>query len=98
MAPDRAFGWIHASQALRKLGRIQEALDNMLAAMDRFPPNATMPYYAACYCARLGRIPEARSWLAKAFEHAESQEARIKLKLRALDEPDLKRVWKEGAM
>ena len=68
----------------------------MLDAMNRFPPNATMPYYAACYYAQLGRITEARGWLEKAFDYAESQEARQKLKLRALDEPDLKPVWQEG--
>ena len=55
-----------------------------------------MPFYAACYGAQLGRIPEAWTWLAKAFEHAESQEIRQKLKLRALDEPDLKPLWQEG--
>jgi len=29
--------------------------------------------------------------------HAKSREIRQKLKLRALDEPDLKPVWQEGA-
>ena len=97
IAPERAFGWLHISHALRKLDRIQEALDNMVDALGRFPPNATMPFYAACYCAQLGKIAEARAWLEKAFANAESQEVRQKLKLRALDEPDLKPVWQGGA-
>lgn len=87
--PGRAFGWIHASHALRKLGRVGEALELICTAMNRFPPNATMPYYAACYSARLGRIAEARNWLAQAFACAESDDARQKLKRRALDEEDL---------
>lgn len=94
MTPDRRFGWVHLAMTLRKLNRIAEARDVLLSALDKFDPNTTFPYFLACYCAQLGQITEARDWLEKAFTNAASEQDKKRVKLRALDDPDLEPIWR----
>lgn len=66
-APDRPQGWIDRSYALHELKRTQEALDQLRPAAERFPDIWTIPYNLGCYCAQLGRLADAETWLRKAL-------------------------------
>ncbi len=48
-----------------------------------------MRYNLASYECKLGRLPEAKAWLEKAFQAGDSRV----LKLMALDDPDLEPLW-----
>ncbi len=90
LAPDDPFGWIHRSYALHELKRTQEAWDRLLPAVEKFPSEWTIPYNLACYACQLGNLPEAKRWLQKALQIEDAS----KLKLMALDDPDLEPLWK----
>jgi tetratricopeptide (TPR) repeat protein len=89
--PDDPLGWVHRSYALHELRRTAEARDNLLRVVDRFPISATMRYNLACYECQLGRLEQAKQWLEKAFALGDAR----KMKLAALDDPDLQPLWKE---
>ena len=95
MTPDRRFGWVHLAMTLRKLDRCTEAKAVLLSVLDRFEANTTFPYYLACYCASLGQTSEAKGWLERAFAQATGNEERKRLKLRALQDPDLEPLWRD---
>ena len=95
MTPDRRFGWVHLAMTLRKLNRVAEARDVLLSVLDKFEPNTTFPYYLACYCANLGDLEAARTWLAKALSTARDEEEAGRIKLRAMNESDLELLWKK---
>lgn len=85
VAPKERQGWIQRSFALHEMKRTQEAFDLLLPAAKLFPKAWPVPYNLACYCAQLGRLKEARQWLEKGSEIGDSK----KVKLMALDDPDL---------
>lgn len=49
-----------------------------------------MRYNLACYECQLGRMEQAKLWLEKAFTLRDPK----KIKLMALDDPDLEPLWK----
>ncbi len=55
-----------------------------------FPDDPIRRYNLACYECQLGRLEQAKNWLGKAFELGDGR----KLKLMALDDPDLEPLWK----
>ncbi len=89
--PDDPLGWVHRSYALHELKQTTEARDNLLHVVDKFPISATMRYNLACYECQLGRLEQAKEWLKKAFALGDAR----KMKLAALDDPDLQPLWKE---
>jgi predicted Zn-dependent protease len=89
MTPERRFGWIHSAHALGKLGRTLEVKDLLLAVVNDFEVNSTMPYHLAQYCARLGQIDQAKQWLGKALLAAAGLEGVERLRKMALEDPDL---------
>ena len=89
LAPKRTSGWINRANTLYWAGRTQEAFDSLLPAVDRFPKVWAIPYDLACYCAQLGKMAEARSWLARAFAIPTSATEKQLVKLTALHDPDL---------
>jgi tetratricopeptide (TPR) repeat protein len=89
--PEDPLGWVHRSYALHELKQTAEARDNLLRVVEKFPDNATMRYNLACYECRLGQLGQARRWLEKSFEIGDPR----KLKLVALDDPDLEPLWKK---
>ncbi len=91
LAPDRPVGWIHRSYALHELKRTQEALDNLIPVLAKFPREHLMRYNLACYTCQLGRLEDAKVWLELAFKIAGNP---AKVKLMALDDPDLEPLWK----
>jgi tetratricopeptide (TPR) repeat protein len=84
-------GWVHRSYSLHELKRTQEAKDNLLRVVDKFPVSATMRYNLACYECQLGNLAEARKWLEKSFRLGN----RDQMKLAALSDLDLKPLWQE---
>ena len=96
LTPERRFGWVHLAFSLHNLNRTGQARRVLLSALDKFEPNSTIPYYLARYCCRLGRLNEAKKWLETAFRHAIDKEEEDRLKLRALEEPDLQPIWKSN--
>jgi len=91
LVPESSLGWVHRSFSLHEMKRIEEARDNLLRVVDKFPQDATMRYNLACYECQLGRLEQARAWLEKAFELGDAK----KRKLMALNDPDLEPLWKE---
>jgi Tfp pilus assembly protein PilF len=89
LAPERVMSWIRHAHALHELKRTQEAFDVLAPMPSRFPKDSTIPYNLACYACQLGRLVEARDWLAQAFRLGDAKE----IKLRALDDPDLAPLW-----
>ncbi len=95
LVPRNVFGWIHRSYALHELKRTSEARDLLLPALKRFPKNETIPYNLACYECQLRNLDAARDWLRRAMKLKNPAE----LKEQALEDPDLKPLWKEiGSM
>ena len=71
--------------------RTAEAEALLLPALEHFPTESTIPYNLACYACVLGRVEEARRLLERAIEV--SGDGGDKVKLAALDDPDLQRLW-----
>ena len=90
-APGRSSGWIHRSYSLHELRRTQEAREQLLPAADRFPKESIIPYNLACYDCQLGRLAEAREWLALAMALGPREE----IVTLALKDVDLKPLWQE---
>ena len=91
LAPEHPFGWLHRSFALHELNRTAEARDNLLTVFDKFPGESILRYNVACYECQLGRLEQAKHWLEKAFKMGNAR----KMKLAALQDPDLEPLWKE---
>jgi predicted Zn-dependent protease len=89
--PDDPLGWVHRSYALHELKRTAEARDNLLRVAEKFPASPTIRYNLACYECQLGNLERAKDWLEKAFALGDAK----KMKLAALDDPDLQPLWKE---
>ena len=89
--PETPFGWIHLAYALHELRRTREAYQVLIPAVDRFPEEYVMRYNLACYCCQLGRLEEARAWLAKAVSMAGAET----IKQMALTDPDLEPMGPE---
>ena len=83
---------LHFAWAEYKLGNVHKAAVLLLHESGRFPESAEVAYRVACLLAVLGRIAEARDWLSKAFELSLAPD---KLKLRALEDPELEKLWRE---
>jgi predicted Zn-dependent protease len=91
LMPENPFGWIHRSYCLHELKRTQEARDELLPVVEGFPDEAIMRYNLACYECQLGRLRQAKGWLEKAVGLG----CASKIKLMALNDPDLEPLWKE---
>jgi tetratricopeptide (TPR) repeat protein len=91
LVPEAPLGWLHRSYCLHELKRTEEARDNFLRVVDKFPDDPIMRYNLACYECQLGRLEQAKNWLDKAFELGDPK----KIKLMALDDPDLEPLWRE---
>lgn len=91
--PDFAGGWLHLAYATRRAkgGSEQAAFDILQPISAIFPDEPTIPYNLACYVCQLGDLPEARRWLKRAFAIGDKKQ----MKLMALDDADLKPLWKE---
>jgi tetratricopeptide (TPR) repeat protein len=91
LVPEHPLGWIHQSYSLHELKRTEEARDNLLGVVEKSPQDPIMRYNLACYECQLGQLEQAKHWLRKAFEVGDSK----KIKLMALEDPDLEPLWRE---
>lgn len=92
-APDRCSGWVDRSYSLHELKRTQEAWDKLLPAVRLFPGVHIIPFNLACYACQLGRMKEAREWLAAAMKVSR----RDIILAMALSDLDLEPLWPELA-
>ena len=92
MASDRVWGWVHKAYSLRRAtgGGIEKAKPVLLEAAKLFPDDSMIQYNLACYCAQLDA---AKEHLGKSYELGDAQQ----IKLRALDDDDLKPLWEGEA-
>ena len=74
-----------------ELKRTEEARDNLLRVVDKFPDDPILRYNLACYECQLGRLEQAKGWLEKAFKLGDPK----KIKLMALEDRDLEPLWRE---
>ena len=93
LLPESTFGPLHLAHALRKLERTIEARDALSAAAHKFPAEWRIAYQLACCSCQLGNVKEAYQWLEKAIDVAGKTDIRQK----ALDDPDLERLWNDIA-
>jgi tetratricopeptide (TPR) repeat protein len=95
--PTRVTGWIHQAYALRRVGEggLQLAWDALLPAAGRFPRNPIIPFNLACYACQMGRMDEARQWLARAFSIGRVIGTEDSIKSMALQDQDLVALWDE---
>ena len=88
--PEDPQGWVNLSYALHRLKRTTEARDSLLRVVDAFAFNANMRYDLARYECQLGRLEQAKAWLEEAFALGDARD----MKRVALDDPDLRPLWK----
>jgi len=91
LLPELPLGWVHRSYTLHEMNRTEEARDNLLRVVEKFPKDPFMRYNLACYECQLGRLERAKNWLEKACELGDPK----KIKGIALEDPDLKPLWRE---
>ncbi|MBK9139372.1 MAG: tetratricopeptide repeat protein [Verrucomicrobia bacterium] len=93
LQPSDPSGWLHRSYALHELRRTEEALTLLVPAAAQFPKESIIPYNLACYCCQLGKLDEARAWLANAAR----LRGRDEIRRLALADSDLQPLWSEIA-
>ncbi len=97
LEPKQSFGWVNRSYAIRRApgGSVQAAYDALRPAADRLDDLEQVTFNLACYACQLGRLEEARDWLAKAMAAA-ARTGRLKRRRReALEDSDLQPLWNE---
>ena len=94
--PDNPLSWVARATALGELGRIAGARNVLLSVARKFENEASILYELAQFSCLLGKVAEARAWLGKSFESLTDPEANRIVRLRALEDPDLAEVWREG--
>jgi predicted Zn-dependent protease len=90
LAPERPSGWLHQAHSLSELGCTEKALRLLEGVVNRFTETSAISYNLARYACRLGREGEAVQW----FERAAAREDRSKIARMALEESDLKPLWR----
>jgi predicted Zn-dependent protease len=88
--PENSWGFIHYAYALHVLKRTKEAYAVLIPIADKFPDEFRISYNLACYSCQLGNLKESKQWLEKAIAVAGKKEIR----LMALEDDDLKPLWK----
>ena len=91
--PEDHGNWLNHAYALRRatFGGLAPAEKVLLEARQKFPREWMIPYNLACYACQLGRLEDARNWLAMAFNVGDPK----KIKAMALEDPDLDPMWPE---
>jgi hypothetical protein len=72
-------------------GGLQAAWDALFPAMEKFPEDCLVPYNLACYACQLQQPDKARILLKRAM----SLGGREHIKRMALNDSDLKPIWKQ---
>lgn len=90
MLPDTSWGFIHYAFSLHELKRTKKAYAVLIPIADQFS-DWVIPYNLACYSCQLGQLKESKEWLEKAIAAA----GKTDLRIMALEDADLKPLWKE---
>ena len=95
LSPDDASGWLHRAYALRRVsdGGLSQAWDALLPAAEKFPDEPVIAYNLSCYACQMQQLENARSWLQRAIKNG----GKDVIKKMALEDDDLKSLWKEIA-
>ena len=86
-APDDADWTIAWAFATRRTDSLEAARLILVNAVERLPGVAVFHFNLACYAAQLGELDRSKVYLSRAVE------LRPDLRLRALDDEDLKPIW-----
>ena len=91
LEPNQPGGWVSLAYAVRRKtgGGIPQAREILVQARQAFPREPTIAYNLACYECQLGDLNAARSWLETACVLGDAK----KVRLMALEDPDLKPLW-----
>ena len=94
--PERSSAWLDLAYSLRRVinGGLEAAFNALLPAVERFPAEPLIPFNLSCYACQMGRLEDASNWLLRAFAIAGKAGARKRLGLLALEQPDLKPLWR----
>lgn len=68
MQPKEPGGYIHTAYCLHELGRTVEAMELLQNGPSSLRKKSVYFYNMGCYCAKLGRVIEAKMLLEKSFE------------------------------
>lgn len=92
-APGRPTGWLHRAYALRRTSQegVRQAWNALLPAAKRFPKEVLIPYNLSCYACQMEQLGDARVWLRRALDVGN----RDRVKQMALEDSDLRPLWKE---
>jgi tetratricopeptide (TPR) repeat protein len=88
--PDYSRGWLALAQTHYGQKRYQDAYDLAVSKITRFPAFWPLYYDAACYACLTNRLEHASKFLQLAMALPGSDE----VKLQALRDPDLERLWR----
>jgi len=86
-ASEEAGHWVLLGNVMRRADSVEAEEEVLLEGVEQHPKVATIHYNLACYTAVQGRVDEAKERLAEATKLDE------KVKLMALDDPDLEAIW-----
>ena len=91
LEPQQPGTWISLAYAVRRKtgGGIPQAREILVQARRVFPREQTIAFNLACYECQLGDLNAARSWLEEACALGDARRVR----LMALEDPDLKPLW-----
>jgi len=91
LVPSQSKGWIHLAYSTRmaKNGGLEAAVCILAPLVNDFPKNPLICYYLSCYTAQLDRLMESTRWWDKAMTIAGATGQLNKIRLMALDDPDL---------
>jgi tetratricopeptide (TPR) repeat protein len=92
LAPKRPNFWCNRATALHRLGRTAEARDVLLQAVDIVGEDWAVFYELARFSCLIGRVDEAKIWLAQAFDACGDAAAAGRLKMMELEDGDLEGV------
>ena len=89
--PDRASGWMDLAYSLRRVvdAGLSAACEALLVAAEKFPTEPLILYNLSCYACQMGRMEDAWNWLRLAFAIASKAGDKERLRLMALNQPDL---------
>ena len=96
LVPSESKAWIHLAYSTRQVngGGLEAAIEVLLPGVKNIPKNPLICFYLACYAAQLNRLVESKNWWDKALDIAKRNGMFNKIRLMALDDPDLEPLLK----
>jgi uncharacterized protein HemY len=89
VVPRRSVAWLFLAASLNSLGQTEEAYETLIEIVEDFPDDPAIPYQLACYGCTLDLLDDAQGWIEEALQKDGGKE----LKMLALKDPALERLW-----